>query len=588
MVSAAMKRAREIESHPSSPLPLYLFVSSSGRTLSSLEDAVNSALNITKLLSSHSAKALCRNGLLVLLVDGFDELLGSSGYENALGSLDPWFRELGGRGVLVASARSSYYLTQYRRSLALATNLNVDHTLVELQPWSRSEAESYLLAMGAPKKTILAIKDREWPVLCVPFFAKAFAAWLENKGSESHSLPSVYDIVVDQYLTRESLKLKDPNIGELLTSDELRELFSEIAELMQTSKNREIDHSELVSCAESIVGTSSLETARPGLTRRLSSLCGLGATSDSFGQNSFGFSHEVLFDCFLSLALQRRVSGVINERSIRNLLGSSKVNAAAFDWLLEKKPEATSILSKGISFNVSDGNDTSALSSNLGSLWSTMLTQKQGIPPTNQASGLQIENLELAQDGWSTLDLSRSFISHLIVPDTLHARLNLSHAEVAFLEAPSSECARRCLTGVESAHVVSVHIGNQFEDNKTKVREFFEDIGLVPRTTRSIDQQHRESASYFLDRFARRPDTPVVLSRDDLSADDDRLLWIQNADRDQWHSFINALIKSGAARLEPFPASGKAKVRVAFNKSITSLQQPLPDDKEAKSFWSLL
>jgi hypothetical protein len=91
-------------------------VSSTGRTLASLEDAVNGALNITKLLSSQSARVLCRHGLLVLVVDGFDELLGSSGYENALGSLEPWFRELGGKGAVVASARSSYYLTQYQRS----------------------------------------------------------------------------------------------------------------------------------------------------------------------------------------------------------------------------------------------------------------------------------------------------------------------------------------------------------------------------------------------------------------------------------------------------------------------------------------
>lgn len=588
MVSAAVERARKIESDPGSPLPLYLFVSSSGRTLSSLEDAVNSALNITKLLSSHSAKALCRNGLLVLLVDGFDELLGSSGYENALGSLEPWFRELGGRGVLAASARSSYYLTQYRRSLALATDLNVDHTLVELQPWSRSSAKQFLVAMGVQENTLCAIKEREWSVLSVPFFAKAFAAWLKNEGVASNSLPSVYDIVVAQYLTREALKLKDPNIGELLTTDELRELFSEIAELMQTSKNREIDQSELVSCAESVVGTSSLEAARPGLTRRLSSLCGLGATSDSAGGSSFGFSHEVLFDCFLSVALQRRVSGIINEKSLLALLGATKVNAAAFEWLLEKKDGATAILSEKISFSIPADQDSAVLSSNLGSLWSAMLSQRKGIPPTAQASGLQIEALELAGHGWTSLDVSRSAISRLVLPDSQHIRVDLSHSDVGYLEARSNECARRCLKGVESAKVMSVHIGNQFEDSKTRVRELFENLGLVSRTVRTINQQYRESASYFLDRLARRPDTPVVLSREDLSADDDRLLWIQHADSDHWRSFVDALTRSGVARLEPLTASGRAKVRIAFSRPIRSLQEPDPEDTESALFWDLL
>lgn len=588
MVSAAMDRAREIENNPESTLPLYLFVSSSGRTLSSLEDAVNSALNITKLLSSHSAKALCRNGLLVLLVDGFDELLGSSGYENALGSLEPWFRELSGRGVLVASARSSYYLTQYRRSLALATDLNVDHTLVELQPWSRHSAKEYLINMGVKEPTIAAIKEREWSVLCVPFFAKAFAAWLETKNNADSSLPSVYDIVVAQYLMREALKLKDPNIGELLTSEELREIFSEIAELMQISKNREIDQSELVSCAESVIGTSSLETARPGLTRRLSSLCGLGATSDSAGRSSFGFSHEVLFDCFLSLALQRRVSGVINEQSIRKLLAASKVNASVFEWLLEKQPEAATVLSRQLSFSVDDRQGAVVLSSNLGALWSAMLSNAEGIPPTSHALGLQLESLELSREGWNKLDLSGSSISRLVMPD-VQGRLsvNLANSEVGYLEARSSECIRNCLIGIKSANVMSVHVGNQFEDNKTKVREFFENLGMVPKTVRTINQQYIDSASYFLDRLARRPDTPVVLSRDDLTADDDRLSWIQHADADHWRSFVNALVYSGVARLEQMPASGKPKVRIAFNKPIASLQEPSADDREVTIFWSL-
>jgi len=584
MVNAAIERARAIEMQPNSNLPLYLFISSSGRTLSSLEDAVNSALTITKVLSSHSAKALCRNGLLVLLVDGFDELLGSSGYENALGSLEPWFNELRGRGVLVASARSSYYLTQYRKSLAQATHLNVDHTLLELQLWSKAEASRYLIAMGADEETLRSVKDREWPVLSVPFFAKAFAAWLERQEVSDEVIPSVYEIVIEQYLEREALKLKDPNAGELLSSDELRELFSDIAETMQSSTSREIEQGDLVVCAESVVGSSTLDNARPGLTRRLSSLCGLGVAFDASGHSQFGFSHEILFDCFLSLALQRKLSGVVSSRSILRLLSTSKVNPVTFDWLVEKMPEASNVLAACIDFDVQAGGEGTVLASNLGALWQAMLSANRGVPPTARAAGLQLESLRLAKADWTSLDLSRSNIGELSIPSGSAGMINVSDSTIEFLEAKIPDQVSRNLKGVDSSNIRSLHIGDRFADSPSEVRAILNDLGLVKKSAVLQDGSSREQVLAFIDRLVRRSETPVVLDREDYSADDQRLSWIGHADQDEWRRFVDALKQSGVARLEAIPASGSAKVRLAYNKPLASLLGTSLGS-EALAFW---
>lgn len=588
MVSLARERAKEIESNPAIELPLYLFVSSTGRTLSSLEDAVNSALNITKLLSSQSAKALCRNGLLVLLVDGFDELLGSSGYENALGSLEPWFRELGGRGVLVASARSSYYLTQYRRSLAQAVNLNVDHTLAELQPWSRAASEAYLREMGVTSTIIAGIKNRDWNILSVPFFAKAFAAWIARAQGAGRTLLSIYEIVVEQYLEREARKLTDPNAGPLLNAEELRVLFTEVAELMQGSKNREVEQADLVACAEVVVNTTNLELARPGLTRRLSSLCGLGVSPDSSGQNQFGFSHEVLFDCFLSLAIQQRVSNTLNVGSLLRLLSTSTVNASVFEWLVEKKSEATALLAKNVSFRLTDGEESRVLSANLGALWEAMLVHQNGVPATATASGLQLERIDLARDGWTSLDLSGSVIGDIVVRDGSAGCIDVSRADISFLRTESSEQAKCSLKGVASANVHSVHIGDRYGDSRKQVREILESLQLVPREYHEGDQEAREAAIYFLDRLARRPDAAIILHREDLSADDQRLSWINHYEADRWRSFVNALIGSGVASLEPIPTSGRPKVRLSFSKPIASLLSQDESSEEIIKFWTEL
>lgn len=588
MLSLARDRAKRIASDSASSLPLYLFVSSTGRTLSSLEDAVNSALNITKLLSSHSAKALCRNGLLVLLVDGFDELLGSSGYENALGSLEPWFRELGGRGVLVASARSSYYLTQYRRSLALAGDLNVDHTLVELQPWTRAESENYLFRKGASASIIKIIKERDWSILSVPFFAKAFAAWLERNSGTKESFPSMFEIVVEQYLGRESLKLKDPNAGELLSATELRELFLEVAELMQGSKNREIEQSDLVYCAQIVVGASSLDESRPGLTRRLSSLCGLGVSSDSSGQNQFSFSHEVLFDCFLSLAIQRRMSGVFNQKSILTLLGASRVNTAVFEWLMEKDAAASNILAERLSFSIDEASASRVLSANLGTLWEAMLNRLHGTPPTRQARGLTMENVSLSAEGWTSVDLSGSVISHLIVPDGAPGDVTIAEADISLLEVRSESQARRTLKGVEEANITSVLIGDQFADRPSQVRDIFENLGLARKIARQADDELQLAAAYYLERLRRRADIPVILDRDDKTADDQRLSWIDHYDSYLWGKFVNALVTSDVARLEPLATSGRPKARLSFNVPVGSVIDRDPGNKDVTRFWASL
>ncbi len=585
MVKAAIERARTIEKQPDCSLPLYLFISSSGRTLSSLEDAVNSALTITKVLSSHSAKALCRNGLLVLLVDGFDELLGSSGYENALGSLEPWFNELRGRGVLVASARSSYYLTQYRKSLALATHLNVDHTLLELQAWTKADSKKYLTTMGADEGVLKSVKEREWPVLSVPFFAKAFAAWLERQSDATKAIPSVYEIVIEQYLEREAMKLRDPNAGELLSSDELRELFSEIAETMQSTTSREIEQSDLVACAEAVVGTSALERTRPGLTRRLSSLCGLGVALDAAGHSQFGFSHEVLFDCFLSLALQRKLSGVVSASSVLRLLSTSKINPVAFEWLVEKMPAASGVLAQSIEFTVEAGQEGTVLASNLGALWEEMMGANKGVPPTPRATGLQLEKLQPAKAGWNSLDVSRSTIGELSIPSELTAVINVANSTIEFLNAKSSDLLLRTLSGVDSSDIRSLHIGDRFADNLSEIRTTLEDIGLIEKSSTLQNCSSRHQAISFIARLTRRSETPVVLDRDDYSADDQRLSWIGHADQGEWVKFVDALEHSGIGRLEAIPASGSAKVRLAFNRPLTVLVET-PPGPEATRFWA--
>lgn len=587
MLSLARERAEDISNDANNEKPLYLFVSSTGRTLASLDDAVNSSLNITKLLSSHSARALCRNGLLVLLVDGFDELLGSSGYENALGSLEPWLRDLSGRGVLVASARSSYYLTQYRRSLESNTSLNVDHTLVELQPWTKQDATDYLLQRSVPKKSLSTLTEGDWKVLGVPFFSKAFAAWFEGDHKQDEA-PLIFDIVVNQYLAREASKLRDPQIGELLNPAELNQLFSEIAEMMQLSRGREIEQSDLVLCAQQVIGND-LDAARPGLSRRLASLCGLGVTSSDGNQNQFGFAHELLFDCFLSSCLQSKAHAGTLASAYLNLLKKSKINAAVFDWLLTKVANAQEILPQLIHFGKIDGRETQALSENLGTLWLCLLNKSHGVPPSNRALGIRLGELTFSETGWSTIELNNCTIEQLDVPAHGNSKINAHDCEIELLTCASGDHLKHAINGLENCKVLAVHIDTLYGDNPARVREILQSFGAIPERESESSSETADAATYYLERLSRRPEVLILVARDSKIADQDdpRVSWTTQLGEEHWRAFVDALVSSSLAKWETVTASGKAKLRLVLNVAPSAIL----DHRESPpmhEFWSKL
>lgn len=585
MLSEAMQRAEHLTSDPSRDVPLYLFVSSTGRTLASLEDAVDGALNITKLLSSQSAKALCRNGLLVLFVDGFDELLGSSGYENALGSLEPWLRELGGRGVLVASARSSYYLTQYRRSLSETVGINVNHTLAEVQPWSMTEARDFLRQLGAPESAYSSLSDRDWRLLGIPFFAKAFAAWHATHDAGQADL-SIFDIVVDQYLQRESVKLSDPHQGPLLDTVELREFFTEIAEMMQREKTRELEFADLVACVQLAVGEEALDDVRPGLTRRISSLCGLGVQTSAQASSKFTFSHEIMFDCFFSLALQGRVKAGTAPEVLKGLLEKGKIQAAVFEWMVEREPEASRTSIERLMQTMPDGAATTILGENVGSWWISLARSLEDVPPTTIARGIRIKQVKLAEHGWSSVRLEHCAIGTLTVPMGGPHRIGLAGTVVEILECATSATLGKTIHDVDPNGIHALLVERSFTDAPAEIRAKLIEVGVLQAAPTANNDDAVEAAEFFLEKLTARIDVQVVAFAVDHLTDDDRLRWTHRLGDDAWIAFVARLVDHGLARWEPITTSGPAKERLAFEVPVASIARRDRNDPRVPAFWA--
>lgn len=559
LLSLARERALAVEVDPNSDAPLYLFVSSTGRALSNLDDAINTSLSITRILDSQSAKTLCRNGMLVLIVDGFDELLGSSGYDNPLGSLEGWFRDLRGRGVMIASARSAYYMTRYRRALSETTNLNVEHTVADIQPWTREKTEAFLKSYGVPNQALAALVDQDWHLLTIPFFAKAFATWRMSRPSITADIDGIFQVVVEQYLEREAKKIVDQANVPILSMRELQSLFSEFAEMMHLEGKRELEQSDLELCASICLELNDMDKERPGLRRRLTSLCGLSAGELIAGDSNFGFSHEVISDCFLSLALQRRCKSGIDETYVANFFAAGAIHPAVIEWFVADNPDAAR---KTLNILVRVDRASPIWKKNVGSLWAALLTLDAGMPPNLSGAGLVFHTIKLTKGQGNYLDLRNARIDQLYLSKGA-ATVDLKDTPIGYLEVDEISTLK-LLRNLTPELIHEFKSPDSYCDTTSEIRAALEDAGVVAREANTTDQQWLDTANYFIEALLSRPDTPIVVFSDNFEADGNRLGWTRRLGLMKWSEFVARLTQCNLASWESLNTKGRPKSRLVF------------------------
>ena len=97
---------------------------------------------------TQSIITLMRNGLLILGVDGFDELAVETEGEKAIGSFSDLIRDLDGRGTLIAASRRTFFNSQdylKRKNLvAEVAEVACYFDELRLQNWGKQECVEYL------------------------------------------------------------------------------------------------------------------------------------------------------------------------------------------------------------------------------------------------------------------------------------------------------------------------------------------------------------------------------------------------------------------------------------------------------------
>lgn len=561
---------------------LLLYVNAQGRALARLNEALATELQDLRVhLTYHSVATLVRVGLIVLVIDGFDELLGVSGYDDAFSSLSMFLEQLDGYGRLIASARSVYYEEEFlkRAGQASATGHHRwSHIPVEIMPWGAGNRESYVNELA--KRRSLSAQQRldlgkrvhiafendrrlsEKPL----FFTKTVDLVHMDPGFSSNG--DLLGTLIRSFLEREQVeKLLDRQQRPLLSDDRLEKVIGELAEEMWNQETRELDGNSVKEVAEYILyGTEVEESERQIVVERMPALAFLNR-SEKHG--TIGFEHEVFFFYFLAIVIAQQYMDGVDMRAIlsRSSLPEFVAERLAFELtrrgLLSTPDNLQELLDRLSNAGRTEWRRTTQVRENAGLIMLALLREfAHAREATVEITGQAISTVILPGG-----DLSNVTLRNCILDNVTIRRTNLGstkfvecHARNVLLSAPRIKIdgTRLELKGIRVPADVS-GIQSLTDEGSVTIYDPLEVtriLALCGAPVRpNVDQDRRDISS----------DTMALLERlmrayeraNPICDGDDHL---QGLFRDRrWPKLRKILIQHGIVRLDQRQTSGRPK-----------------------------
>ena len=314
---------------------LYLYVNAQGRALARFTEALAAELDeLRSSLTFHEITPLVRLGLIIPVIDGFDELLGVGGYDEAFSSLSAFVEELDGDGQIIASARSTYYEQEFVARASSVSSLGSQYWIqrgVKVQEWGDEQFTAYveLQCKGrglSPEETATALADvrdafrgRNAHLASKPLFV-ARTLDLVLEGKVPSGADDLLEALVSTYIERERTeKLLDRSSRPILTSQDIRSLLVELAEEMWSQETRELDTKSVRSVAEYVLGINGVDsTSQRVVIERMPTMAFL-AKGERY--QNITFEHETFFAFFFAQSLSDRLGS--KDTPLDVLLGRS-------------------------------------------------------------------------------------------------------------------------------------------------------------------------------------------------------------------------------------------------------------------------
>jgi hypothetical protein len=250
---------------------------------------------------------LVRKGLILLAIDGFDELVDADGYKDAWFALREFIDEIGTSGSLILAGRDTFFDQQgfYDRLEIASTNLDVEQ--VRIRPVRPSIAIAWLRDRGWSKEDVESsiaddtLKDDSYVLR--PYFL----AQLANLGGWAGlATSSLRKVLIDRFIARESkLLLGVASLREDIAINALSEIYENVALDMaeRQADSVDIDYLTLL-CDVAFEDSLSVDDALK-LRHKIGSI---GLLERDLNNRMRRFPHQEIFHYFLALSIVAEIS----------------------------------------------------------------------------------------------------------------------------------------------------------------------------------------------------------------------------------------------------------------------------------------
>lgn len=292
-------------------LPPILHITSKGRRLSNLPDAIGRTANDLQAdFRTDQVPVLARLNALQVAIDGFDELVHAEGYGRAWAALQEFIRQMATGGPLILAGRDTFFDQQDARRTLDRFGTRVDLTMIRLHEVTQETAKTWLRKQGWKSQDLSSRKLQSFfrrSYTRRPFFLsqiaryKSFAAIPAERGSPQA-------ILIDELINREANLLTPALPGvpfeqiKLALGNLLEEMASDIAEREAESIPRENIEFYCDVAFESIAAGEELSAIR----HRVGSAALIESDED---RDALRFPHSEIQNHFLARACFRALCG---------------------------------------------------------------------------------------------------------------------------------------------------------------------------------------------------------------------------------------------------------------------------------------
>lgn len=581
--------------------PMYLYISCSGVGLKKMDDIINAAVVETRNLTFDSVLALSRNGLLVLVIDGFDELVGGTGYGDAFHLLRPVLERLGSSGTLLLSARSSYFANQYQKSLRTAEEIDhvpAHHLVLEVQRWSRSDIELLFAANAHWAAYRNSLNHSDFALLGVPFFAQAFNEATSEPSSFAH-FQGLRSTLIDSYLAREIRKLENRGGQTRVTKGQLRAIFQEVAGLLYESGESSLDLDDFKLACETALEIDGFHGPNQALGDRLTVLCGMSASTDKQGVALFSFQHDIFFEVLLADHLGNQYLGSTQgHKSMLAALGGTTLGDATVSSMTERYQEPLAdFLGEPI---VSEKDPDSTLSINIAALVCS-LVENFGCSPSDWFQDINFKSIDLRPLSRLNLTFANCHFDRFCFDSSTSGALTLRDCSITHLEVhgdsaePFSKLTFEGEITIQEASTCQADGKvSEFETGVIRVIELLGALGAngVADKLQAIHESKRSPLESFAVEVlrgmsARGENSYIVEARSRIPGNTAGRGMLRPSEP-LWAELTDALGRAKVATIKPITASGAPKLVVAFNFTASTICERESGEPKVREFWGRL